>query len=560
MLRKGVVPAVVAVLVGVVVAEAADIAVEDLSLAPGETGTLVVSAAIADEETWGITILVEILPRAGNTGTLEFTLAPPTDIALLGDVWEGNPFPELRFSTFDTDLGSPSLNATGLDNGTLQPALVTWSGQHAGFPVVASADASGVWDVTLSTSVGASLWELPATSNLTDGTVTVSAFSCSGPGNGDVSGDGLIDGGDVGPFTDVLLNNPTGTPVTPEFCASDMDESGIIDMTDLDMLVAELLGSSPRGACCFSDGGCQEGLTEAECGAAGGEQFRGVGSECASVTCPVRPLNDGCGSAEVISGAGTFSFDNTEATTDGVFHTSCGSSSAQADVWFCWTADCDGGVWVETCGQTTVETSMAVYDGCGTCPPTSAELLACDDNACDGQSRLLFTAVNGQSYLIRLGASGEALGGSGTFTVTCTGHAPGADECANAEAISGEATFAFDNSTATMDGLLDALCESHGTPDIDHDVWYCWTSPCDGTVTVETCDLTIVDTKIAVYDGCGCPMGGGILACSDDDCVLQTSAQFSAVTGQTYLIRVGTYPDSSGDGGVGSISITCGPP
>jgi hypothetical protein len=401
----------------------------------------------------------------------------------------------------------------------------------------------------------------PAITVLFDGTVTVIASAvCPGPGNGDVGGDGLIDGGDIDPFMDVLLNNPTGTPVTPEFCASDMNESGTVDMTDLDLLVTELLGSSPRGACCFSDGSCQEGLTEAECLVAGGEQFRGVGSECASVTCPVRPLNDGCGSAEAISGAGPFSFDNAEATTDGVFHASCGSSSAQADVWFCWTADCDGGVWIETCGQTTVDTSIAVYDGCGTCPPTSAELLACDDNACDGQSRLLFTAVNGQSYLIRLGVSGEALGGSGTFTATCTGHAPGADECASAEAISGVGTFAFDNSAATMDGLLDVLCESHGTQDIDHDVWYCWTSPCDGTVTIETCDLTTVDTKIAVYDGCGCPTGGGILACSDDDCGLQTRVQFSAVTGQTYLIRVGTYPDSPGDGGVGSISITCGPP
>jgi hypothetical protein len=173
---------------------------------------------------------------------------------------------------------------------------------------------------------------------------------------------------------EVMLNNPTGSPVNPEFCASDLDESGTIDFTDLGLFVTELLGSPPSGACCFADGSCQDGLTEAGCGDAGGDDFRGIGSECGSVTCPVRPINDDCGEAEAISGAGTFSFDNTEATTNNLFHAECNSPSVHADVWFCWTADCDGGVWIETCGQTTVDTSIAVYDGCGTCLPTSAGL------------------------------------------------------------------------------------------------------------------------------------------------------------------------------------------
>jgi hypothetical protein len=187
-------------------------------------------------------------------------------------------------------------------------------------------------------------------------------------------------------------------------------------------------------------------------------------------------------------------------------------------------------------------------------------VLACNDDDCDVQSRLLFTAVNGQSYLIRLGSSAGAPGGSGTFTITCTGHAPGADACASAESISGVGTFAFDNSAATMDGLSDVLCGSHGTQDMDHDVWYCWTSPCDGTITLETCDLTTVDTKVAVYDGCSCLTGDGILSCNDDNCALQSRVQFAAVNGQSYLIRVGTYPDSPGEGGVGSFLSTCGPP
>ena len=120
----------------------------------------------------------------------------------------------------------------------------------------------------------------------------------------------------------------------------------------------------------------------------------------------------------------------------------------------------------------------------------------------------------------------------------------------------------FDNSTASEDGSDDVLCDEHGTEGIDRDVWFCWTSPCDGTVTLETCGRTSVDTKIAVYDGCGCPTGAGILACNDDGdlCGLQTRLTFTAVTSQTYLLRIGVYPGSPGGGGVGEFSITCGGP
>ena len=56
-------------------------------------------------------------------------------------------------------------------------------------------------------------------------------------------------------------------------------------------------------------------------------------------------------------------------------------------------------------------------------------------------------------------------------------------------------------SAATSVGPDHAACLFFGLPGIDNDVWYCWTSDCDGQVTVSTVGLTVVDTKIAVYDG-----------------------------------------------------------
>jgi len=136
--------------------------------------------------------------------------------------------------------------------------------------------------------------------------------------------------------------------------------------------------------------------------------------------------------------------------------------------------------------------------------------------------------------------------------------APPNDACASATPISGTGLFAFDNATATMDGPSHNACEFFNQTQIDHDVWYCWTAPAQaltGNYVVGTCGHTVVDTKIAVYDGCACPpTDGNLMACHEDDCSFQSRASFTAVSGRSYLIRLGTFPRASG--GTGDFSIT----
>jgi len=152
-------------------ARAADLSVGNVIMQPGTSSNVTVSGAISGESSFGVTILVELIPRAGTTGTLTYTAAPPTDIAQVGDPW-----PSVgTFGGFDTDqTGSATLNGSVDDNGTFVEAPITFSGALSRFPVTASAGATGVWDVVLSTSSGDSLWEgATVVSNLISGTVTV---------------------------------------------------------------------------------------------------------------------------------------------------------------------------------------------------------------------------------------------------------------------------------------------------------------------------------------------------------------------------------------------------
>jgi hypothetical protein len=150
---------------------------------------------------------------------------------------------------------------------------------------------------------------------------------------------------------------------------------------------------------------------------------------------------------------------------------------------------------------------------------------------------------------------------------------PANDHCADAEPITGNGTFPFDNTVATTDGPAHAACAFvDGDDQTRRDVWYCWTAPCTDAVYVQTCGLTAVDTKLNVYAGCDVcpPVGADLLTCNDDFCgynptdALQSQVAFMAQEGQEYLIRVGTFPGIGGGdpapGGTGEVRITCGIP
>lgn len=120
------------------------------------------------------------------------------------------------------------------------------------------------------------------------------------------------------------------------------------------------------------------------------------------------------------------------------------------------------------------------------------------------------------------------------------------DDCAAAISV-GDGTFTGTNIGATTDGS--SSCGGGG------DVWWRYTSPITGTISVDTCGSDF-DTVVSVFDDCG----GTELACNDDGCGLQSSLEFSATEGATYLVRVGGVIGQTGAVHLNISSIGCAAP
>jgi len=110
---------------------------------------------------------------------------------------------------------------------------------------------------------------------------------------------------------------------------------------------------------------------------------------------PPPPDNDDWANAEKIDDVTDLQFCTDNATFDGP-----GVCQDCPNVWYCYTASCDGKVTADLCGSS-YDTKIAVYDGCE--EPTLGNEIACNDDFCDLQSRVQFLATAGHTYLIEVG-------------------------------------------------------------------------------------------------------------------------------------------------------------
>ncbi len=268
-------------------------------------------------------------------------------------------------------------------------------------------------------------------------------------------------------------------------------------------------------------------------------------------------VNDDCSAPTALAGAGPYPFDNTVATTgvQGQTEALClffSSTTIDSDIWYTWTAPSTNLFRANSCGQTGVDTKIAIYAGAGC--PTAGTAIACNDDDCGVQSGAVFSATAGSTYTIQLGTFPGALGGTGTFDVVVF-TPPAGDDCATPVALAGAGPYNFDNTTATTgtQGQAEPLCLFFSSTTIDRDLWFTWIAPSSGAFEVSTVGQTGVDTKIAVYDGSGCPAAAAI-GCNDDSCgALQSAAAFTAVAGNTYTIQLGVFPNAQG--GTGTFTI-----
>ncbi len=256
------------------------------------------------------------------------------------------------------------------------------------------------------------------------------------------------------------------------------------------------------------------------------------------VNCHTPPANDSCATPQVI-GNGEFPYDATEATTDGPA-VACTGTPIENDVWFDYTATCDGFLQISTSSFNTA--AIALYSACS-CPSTDFTEIP---GTCGFGSIPLLPVTAGQCFKIRVGGAPFSPAAAGTLYVSCIPPA-GNDLCANRVPID-VGTTPFSTLGADTDGPL-VPCLPSGQ--IYHDLWYTYTPPCDGTLTVSLCDSAF-DTALAVYKGCNtnaCPPTAAPEVCSDNFCSNDDAlVTLPVLAGQCYKIRVGGEFDAWGAG------------
>ena len=236
------------------------------------------------------------------------------------------------------------------------------------------------------------------------------------------------------------------------------------------------------------------------------------------------------------------------------------------DVWFAYTATCDGFVTASTCitgrkfGAGAAEgfdTWLAAYlPATGGCPGT---LVACNDDAvgCDLlTSRIQFEASAGTTYLIRLGGHDDS--GSAELSIACapTPDIPANDACATAIPIlAGESLgLPFDNTSAASDAPTVPSGGCAGELFL-RDVWFEYVPARGGLTTFSLCGSSF-DSRMELWTGCP-GAGGQVIACNDDSCGGQSAITLLlACEVPSVLVRVGSF--SAGSFGPGVLTVQDG--
>lgn len=258
----------------------------------------------------------------------------------------------------------------------------------------------------------------------------------------------------------------------------------------------------------------------------------------------LRTGNDSCENAITIGNG--FVWGNTlGATSDG--SAGCGNSASSPDVWYRYTATCDGYLEADTCSAG-YDTVVSVHGA--SCPGTSGNEAACNDDCsgtpCSGRSSCTRSPVQqGQEYLIRVSGYG---GDAGSFGLDVRCEVPG-DLCDEAIAL----TVPAQRSGSTAGAGADYAPVCNGEANTASGVWYTVVGT-GNTLTATTCSAaTVFDTKLSVYcAGCG---NKSCVTANDDDytCAhgsIRSTVSWCSAPGRVYHILVHGYQSQEGDFGL----------
>ena len=218
-------------------------------------------------------------------------------------------------------------------------------------------------------------------------------------------------------------------------------------------------------------------------------------------------------------------------------------------VWWTWTAPGAGIATVSTAGSS-FNTVLAVYSGdaLDALTPVAAND---QDPAGGNTSRVSFATAAGVAYRIAVDGARLGLAAESGLVALRVAFSAGSIVPAN-DAFAAPATLA--GSKAVWSGFNVGASAETGEPDhagrpATRSLWWSWTAPASGMVTVTTSGSGI-DTVLAVYTGTAFSSLTKVVANDDDGASRASRVVFKAVAGTTYRIAV------DGSGGVtGQISL-----
>ncbi|MHC5001649.1 MAG: hypothetical protein ACYTJ0_00860 [Planctomycetota bacterium] len=330
-------------------------------------------------------------------------------------------------------------------------------------------------------------------------------------------------------------------------CPTDLDGNGA---TDVDDLVGVILDWSCTGDDCLGDvPGVSPGIVDVD---------DLVAVILAWGPCPL--LNDACDAATTVFGGTLAPPGGGECVAQATFFTNVGASfvgpafgcdaEVSADVWFDYTATCDGVVTIDTIGSD-FDTVLEVYPT-HLFPPDDP--LACDnDSAPDGLRSVVTIEVNvGDELKIRVGGGELGAEGNGQLNICCAYVAPPAPEndlCAAAELLEPAPGESVSRVQQTISATEDpeAFSCPEGMSVTAPGVWYKVVGT-GRSFTASLCDVsTDYDTVLHVYcgpcedlkciggddDGCGAPGG-------------PSDVSWCTEAGREYLILVEGFNGATG--------------
>ena len=442
--------------------------------------------------------------------------------------------------------------------------------------------------VLLSASLAAALGSAPALAQGGDDCSTPTAISGTGTFTWDNSLNTTsgFDGGDpstcfsssnTGTGTDTIRNDLFFVWTVPTAGNYQFDTENSIGNDDTKMSIHQ--GADCNATCVASDddGGSFPAYSSLIqlAGLQAGDQYliqigswddtSAVGDGLLNISQLVAPANDTCATPQVVSGLGTFSWDNSTATDsgfDGGDPSTCFSpgnagttsiDTIRKDLFFVWTVPAGGGNFQfdteGSIGNTDTKLSIHAGSDCG------ATCVASDDDSGAAPTYsskvVLQNLTAGDQYLIQVGSWNDTSpSGDGLLNISVPPMAPGNDLCGGAQAVTGLGSWAFDTTAATASGFgssSSAVC-GPGALSMGADVFFQWTAPTAGDFLIDTCG-SFFDTKLAAHAGTGCTAtcagynDDGLCGAYNSEVVLTGLS-----AGDAILIQVGGFGGATGQG------------